>query len=83
MGWNPANPRFGQKEVVVEPNTRRVVRYHVSLVGSDLTASLRWCETHYEPVWVHTDGSFECPHTRIVEHDTHDHVIVSGPWEVE
>lgn len=59
----------------------RVIRYRKDQVGNDLTAVLRWCFTHNEPVWVYDDESYECPHTRIVEVDTRDHVIGPAPWE--
>ena len=69
-----------QRQTIVTP-TGRVVRYHRDQVGNDLTAHLAWCSTHCEPVWVYGDGSWECPHTRAVEWDTGDHVIVAAPWE--
>lgn len=59
----------------------RVVRYKVDQVGNDLTAVLRWCETHIDPVWVYSDGSFECPHDQITEVHSDDHAIVDAPWE--
>lgn len=68
-------------QVVVVPPFGRVVRYRTDAVGNDLTAVLHWCETHHEPVWLYGDGSFECPHTRLVGYDTEDHVVVTGPWE--
>lgn len=74
-------PERGKQEVAIVPPLNRVIRWHKSLVGSDLSCVLRWCETHVEPVWVHRDGSYECPHTRVVEFDTGDHVIVDPPWE--
>lgn len=70
-----------QTQIVVTPDRNRVVRYKVDAVGNDLTAVLRWCDTHSEPVWVYDDGSAECPHTRIVGHDTGDHDLIDGPWE--
>jgi hypothetical protein len=68
-------------EVVVVPDTRRVIRYKKDQVGNDLTAVLSWCETHREPVWVYDDGSYECPWTRITLNRTAEHMIVAGPWE--
>ena len=68
--------------VLTLSKSRRVRRYRISLGGnSNLDAALRWCETHWEPVWVYEDGSYGCPYTAIVEGDTGDHVIVDGPWE--
>lgn len=68
-------------QVVVVPPHSRVVRYRRDMVGNDLTASLMWCDTHHEPLWVYGDGSYECPHTRIIECDSEDHVIIPPPWE--
>jgi hypothetical protein len=68
-------------QTLVVPPLGRVVRYKVDLVGNDLTATLRWCETHHEPVWVFGDGSYECPQARVIEHDDGSHVIVDPPWE--
>lgn len=59
----------------------RVVRYKVDQVGNDLTATLRWCETHSEPVWVYSDGSFTCPHDLIVEVHNDNHTLTDAPWE--
>ncbi len=81
MTYAEQYPRRGSKDVAIVPPNNRVIRWHKSLVGSDLTSVLRWCETHVEPVWVHTDGSYECPHTLVVQWDTRDHVIVNPPWE--
>ena len=66
---------------VVVPPLNRVVRYKRDQVGNDLTAVLRWCSTHQEPVWEYGDGSWECPQTAAVGWDTGDHRIFSGPWE--
>lgn len=69
-------------QVVVEPNSRRVVRYRQDSVGNDLTAVLAWCSTHREPVWVFADGSTStCPHQVVVGWDPDGHEIVDGPWE--
>ena len=68
-------------QVVVVPPLGRVVRYKTDAVGNDLTAVLRWCSTHHEPVWVYGDGSYECPQTRVIEFDDGTHVIVDPPWE--
>ena len=59
----------------------RVVRYKKDAVGNDLSAVLRWCQTHNEPLWVYGDGSFTCPHERIVGWSPDEHVIVDAPWE--
>lgn len=80
MAYPPSSRPKGTRNLAVMP-TGRVVRYKVDLVGNNLNARLRWCETHMEPVWEYEDGSAECPHTRIVQHDTGDHVIVDAPWE--
>jgi hypothetical protein len=53
------------------------------MAGNRLDAALMWCASHFEPVWVYDDGSYECPQTRIVEFDDHTHVIVEAPWEDE
>ena len=68
-------------QIVVTPDKNRVVRYKTDLVGNDLTAVLRWCSTHNEPTWVFDDGSYTCPHTLVVKHDTGDHELVDAPWE--
>ena len=68
-------------QVVVAPPLRRVVRYHRDMVGNDLTATLRWCETHAEPVWQYADGSFVCPQERVIGFDDETHVLVAAPWE--
>lgn len=73
--------RQSTTEIVVMPTNNRVVRYKKDIVGNDLTASLLWCVTHSEPVWQYGDGSYECPHTRIVLVNTDDHVITAAPWE--
>jgi hypothetical protein len=67
------------EQTVRLPNGR-IVKYKKDMVGNDLTAVLMWCQTHQDPVWVFKDDSYTCPHTREVEIDTHDHVIVEGPW---
>lgn len=59
-----------------------VVRHALDEVNNNLTARLRWCSTHVEPVWVFGDGSYTCPQTLVVEWDTQDHVIVDVPWTV-
>lgn len=69
------------EQVVVAPPLGRVVRYKRDWVGNDLTASLMWCETHNEPLWVFGDGSFECPHARVVGWSPREHVVVAPPWE--
>ncbi len=62
--------------------SRRVTRHAVDQVNNNLTAQLMWCATHVEPVWVHNDGSFECPHTTVVGWDSDGaHDIVAPPWE--
>lgn len=68
-------------KIVVDPKTHRTVRYKRDMVGNDLTATLMWCNTHHQPVWVYDDGSYGCPHTHIVEWDTRDHTIETPPWE--
>lgn len=75
-----ARPR-GTVQVLVVPPLGRVIRYKVDQVGNDLTATLMWCDLHHEPVWVYGDGSFECPHERIVGWSPHEHPIVTPPWE--
>lgn len=72
-----------QTQVVVVPPRNRVVRYKTDVVGNDLSAVLRWCSTHSEPVWVYDDGSGECPHARIIGWSPDEHIIVDGPWEAE
>lgn len=69
-------------QVVVVPASRRVLRYKGDAVGNDLTAVLRWCETHNEPVWEYDDGSFSCTHDLITEVHSDDHRLVDAPWEV-
>ena len=68
-------------QVVVIPPHGRVVRYKRDMVGNDLTATLAWCDTHHEPVWLYGDGSYTCPHELIIEHDDGTHVLVTPPWE--
>lgn len=70
-------------QVVVVPESRRVVRYQRDRVGNDLTAHLAWCVTHDEPLWIFGDQPGVCPHTRVVGWDTEDHVITTDPWETE
>lgn len=78
----PSQQRPQGTQVVVSPVNRRVVRYRgVDQVGNDLTAILRWCEVHQEPVWEFSDGSSECPHVRIVRWDQGDCRLISAPWE--
>lgn len=67
--------------VAVVPPLGRVVRYSKDQVGNDLTAALQWCDLHDEPVWIYGDGSFCCPHERVVE-VAEDHLIVTPPWEL-
>lgn len=43
-----------------------LIRHAIDSVGNNLTATLRWCETHVEPVWQFGDGSFQCPHELVV-----------------
>ena len=71
----------GTTDVVVAPGLQRVIRYRVDGVGNDLTATLRWCDTHHEPVWVYGDDSYECPHDRVVEVYSDDHALIDAPWE--
>lgn len=65
----------------------RLVRYDRDQVGNDVTAALRWCDDHAEPVWVYGDGSFQCPQEAVVRghfgfsSDDREHHIVNGPWE--
>lgn len=66
-------------EVIVD-GRRRVVRDRIDLVGNDLTATLRWCATHNEPVWEFNDGSSGCPYDSVTETSS-EHDIVDGPWE--
>lgn len=68
-------------QVVVAAPLGRVVRYKRDQVGNDLTASLMWCDTHHEPLWVYGDDSYECPHTRVVGWSQEPHNIVAPPWE--
>ena len=44
------------------------------------TRTLKWCNTHDEPIWVWDDGSNQCPYELIVEVRT-EHEIVDPPWE--
>jgi hypothetical protein len=53
-----------------------LVCHAVDQVGNNLTATLRWCSTHVEPVWVFGDGSYECPHERSVGWAPDGHEIV-------
>lgn len=69
-------------DVLVTPDTRRVVRYKTDSVGNDLSARLRWCSTHQEPVWVYGDDSYACPYDVMVEVYSDDHDLIDGPWEV-
>ena len=59
---------------------RRVIRYSRDAVGNDLTAVLRWCVTHNDPVWVFGDGSYECPHDTTTRVQS-DHELIDAPWE--
>lgn len=62
--------------------SRRVTRHAVDQVGNNLTAQLLWCAKHVEPVWVYSDGSFECPHAAAVGWDSDGkHDLVAPPWE--
>jgi hypothetical protein len=67
-------------EVIVDER-RRVIRDRIDLVGNDLTATLRWCATHNEPVWEFRHGSPTCRYDEVTQ-VTHDHEIVDGPWEL-
>ena len=67
-------------EVIVD-GRRRVVRDRIDLVGNDLTATLRWCSTHNEPVWEFHDGSHACPYDSSTS-APHEHELVDGPWEL-
>lgn len=73
--------RDAHDDVLVEPTTRRVVRYRTDEVGNDLSARLRWCETHNEPVWVYGDESFTCPHEAAVGWAPDGHALIDAPWE--
>lgn len=77
MASDPA----ARRQVVVVPDTRRVIRYKRDQVGNDLIAVLRWCSTHDEPLWVYDDGSFGCPHEATVGWNPDGHEITDGPWE--
>lgn len=69
-------------EVVVMPTNNRVVRYKKDAVGNDLTATLRWCGTHSEPLWEYDDGSTsDCPHALKVGWSPEPHIVTDGPWE--
>jgi hypothetical protein len=70
-----------QRQIVVVPDSRRVVRYKRDAVGNDLTAVLRWCSTHDEPLWVYDDGSHTCPHEMIVGWSPDEHDLTDAPWE--
>jgi hypothetical protein len=67
-------------EVIVD-RRRRVARDRIDLVGNDLTATLRWCATHNEPVWEFNDGSYQCPYDCVTQASS-EHEIVDGPWEL-
>jgi hypothetical protein len=69
-------------EIVVNPAQNRVIRYKMDMVGNDLTATLRWCATHNEPLWVYKDKSYQCPYDRVVEVTNDNHVVVDPPWEL-
>jgi hypothetical protein len=69
-------------DMVIVNSRRRVVRDRVDLVGNDLTATLRWCSEHNEPVWEFGDGSYECPHDVATGVPTDGHELVDGPWEL-
>ena len=56
-----------------------LVRHSVDQVNNNLTATLRWCRTHVEPVWVFNDGSYECPHTTVVGWSPDEHDITEFP----
>ena len=56
-----------------------LIRHKVDQVNNNLTATLRWCETHLEPVWQYGDGSYECPHTRAVGWNPDGHAIADFP----
>lgn len=81
MSSRPSQQRPEGTEVVVSPVNRRVIRHRVDQVGNDLTAVLRWCSTHHEPVWQYGDGSSECPHVRIVGWDQGACELTDAPWE--
>lgn len=72
-------------EVIVDAR-RRVARDRIDLVGNDLTATLRWCPEHNEPVWEFNDGSSMCPRVErdgVWPDDRWDArcPLVDGPWE--
>ena len=63
-------------QVEVVPPLGRVVRYK-----RDMVATLLWCSTHHEPVWLYSDGSYTCPQEWIIEWDDGTHLLVTPPWE--
>ena len=68
-----------QTQVLVT-GERRVIRYRKDQVGNDLTAVLRWCATHHDPIWQFGDGSLSpCPGDRY-GHSPH-HEVIDAPWE--
>jgi hypothetical protein len=68
------------REIVVDPH-QRVTRVYVDYRGREVVATLRWCTTHLEPVWVWDDGSYTCPYDLVIEANTDDHVLDDAPWE--
>lgn len=60
----------------------KIYRHAIDQVGNNLSAELRWCSTHIEPVWVYGDGSFICPHEETVGWAPDGHEIRSFPWLV-
>lgn len=56
-----------------------LVRHGVDQVNNNLTATLCWCQTHVEPVWVYGDRSFSCPNDAVVGWSPGEHVIVRFP----
>jgi hypothetical protein len=45
-----------------------------------IESTLKWCSTHYEPVWVFSDGSYGCPYDQVVECNN-EHTIVNFPTD--
>jgi len=60
-----------------------VVRRAIDQVYNNLTATLAWCETHVEPVWVYGDGSYTCPHESTVGWNPDGHIIGQLPFLVD
>jgi hypothetical protein len=60
-----------------------ITRHAVDQVGNDLTAVLKWCATHVEPVRVFGDRPYTCPHNQTVGWASDGEcMILTFPWTV-